>query len=66
MGKSNSDAKHIDAEIIDMKRKARCETDKELAAFLGKKQSAISQWRRRSSIPESAKMRLEFRLVGSQ
>ncbi|WP_417590793.1 helix-turn-helix domain-containing protein [Parasphingorhabdus sp.] len=65
MVKSNSDTNHVDAQIIDMKRKARCETDKELAKFLGKKQSTISQWRRRNSIPESAKMRLEFRLVAS-
>jgi DNA-binding transcriptional regulator YiaG len=65
MTKSNTRSKQVDAEIVDMKQKAQCETDAQLARFLGKNQSTESQWRRRRSVPESAKKRLEFRLTTS-
>jgi ribosome-binding protein aMBF1 (putative translation factor) len=53
-----ADASHV---IRTMKRAARLETDSELAAFLGRKQSAISQWRKRGSVPEAAIIRFQIR-----
>jgi hypothetical protein len=44
-----------------MKRAAGLETDSELAAFLGRKQSAVSQWRKRGSVPEAAIIRFQIR-----
>ncbi|MCP3735966.1 hypothetical protein M9979_13920 [Sphingomonas sp. RP10(2022)] len=44
--------------IVQMKRLARCETDAELAAFLGKGKTAVAQWRRRRLVPEGAILRL--------
>ena len=46
------------AAIVAMKRKARCETDAELAVFLHKHRTAVAQWRRRGMVPESALLRL--------
>lgn len=63
MAQSNTALTMIDEEIVDMKRQAKCETDAELAKFLGRNKSTIAQWRRRKSVPRSAKLRLEFRLT---
>jgi hypothetical protein len=45
--------------ILAMKRRAGVETDSQLAAFLAKDQSAVSHWRKRGAVPESAILRLE-------
>lgn len=51
-----------DSLIREMKLFARCETDGELAAFLGKARTAVANWRSRQLVPESAILRLAFRL----
>jgi len=43
--------------IFQMKRAAHLETDGELANLLGRKQSAVSQWRKRNAVPEAAILR---------
>lgn len=47
--------------IREMKLTARVETDGELADFLGRRPSAISQWRKRGSVPEAAIIRFRLR-----
>lgn len=49
----------VSSTIHEMKRRARVDTDRELAAFLRRDQSAVSQWRRRGAIPEAIMLRFE-------
>lgn len=54
----------VSKEILAMKLRAKVETDRELAFFLGKKPATIAQWRRRGAIPENALVRFEIRISG--
>jgi hypothetical protein len=47
-----------------LKREVGAATDSELASLLGIQRSAVAQWRRRSKVPEKARLKVKF-LVGA-
>lgn len=53
----------VDSLLAEMKRRAGVSTDVELSEFMGITQGAIANWRRRSSVPESALLSFERQLA---
>ena len=55
----------LDAEISAMRETVGAASDAQLAEILGLTRGAVTQWRKRGSIPDKAKSRVEsFRLLG--